>query len=280
MADKGIIITADDLGMYPEVNDAVMDGYDSGIISSTGLRVNGPASRSAMVSASMRSGLGTGLHLVLCEGTSTLPRRHIPNLVDAGGRFVDRPLEAMWLYRRGGGLKQELRAEIRAQVEKFLSGGLVLSYVSSSYGLHLLPSVLSILRELSLEYPIWAMRKPCGPTWKYSREFVVGDWERRAENAAMRPALAWGRLRSGRFRGPDRVEILGRHRPVTEGGMVELLASLKSGVTELVCHPGSLLPRYDGMGEAAALTSPMVRKELAAREDIDLVSYRDISEEA
>ncbi len=107
---RAVIITADDFGLLPEVNDAVLEGYDNGVVSSAGLRVTSTASASAVVSASLRPGLGVGLHLVLCEGQATLPRRHISNLVNSAGRFVERPLEAAWLYRRRGGLRNELKA--------------------------------------------------------------------------------------------------------------------------------------------------------------------------
>ncbi|MFQ5351958.1 MAG: carbohydrate deacetylase [Candidatus Binatia bacterium] len=278
MVSSAVIITSDDLGRWPEVNDAVMAGYDAGVISSAGLRVNGQAARSAIVSASMRSGLGVGLHLVLCEGSSTLPRHDIPNLVDAGGRFVSRPLEAAWLYRRGGGLRDELAAEIRAQVERFLSSGLYLTHVSSTYDLHLHPTILGILKDLALEYPLWAIRKPCGKAWKWSRRYNTPGWQTALENSVMRPVLGYGRLRSRCFKGPDRVEPLSRTRPITEHSVVERLNSLKSGVTEFVCHPGSFLRRYDGIGEAAVLTSPMVRASLEANDDVDLISYREVTE--
>ncbi len=277
MANKSLIITADDLGMWPEVNDAVFAGYDNGIVTSAGLRVGSPASATAMVSAAMRPQLGVGLHLVLCGGKATLPARHIPNLVDSSGNFVDRPLEAAWLYRRRGGLRKELSAEIRAQIERFLSGGLFLSYVSADQHLHLHPTVLSIIKELAIEYPISALRKPCGRLWRYSRHHGLPGWQKNIEAALMRPTLGWGRMRAGKFLGPDRSEPLCQQRPVTEHEVVDRLQALPSGVTELVCHPGSLRGRYDGRGEAAIVTSPLVRAALSSNE-IEMTSYRDLAE--
>ena len=58
---KYLIITADDFGLWPEINDAVMAGYDAGIITSASLRVTGREAHSAAVSATMRPGLGVGL---------------------------------------------------------------------------------------------------------------------------------------------------------------------------------------------------------------------------
>jgi predicted glycoside hydrolase/deacetylase ChbG (UPF0249 family) len=254
-----------------------MAGYDAGIVTSAGLRVSAQASHSAMVSACMRPGLGVGLHLVLCKGRSTVPRKHIRNLVDKAGNFVSRPLEAAWLYRRGGGLRAELEIEIRGQIEKFLASGLFLSHISAAYNLHLHPTVLSILKGLAGDYPISAMRKPCGRLWLWSQRYGSTGWERTFEKRLMLPVLGWGRLRSGAFLGPDRVKPLSPERPVTEDAVAARLASVGSGVTEFVCYPGSLAARYDGVGEEAVVTSKSVRAAVESA-GIELVSYRDIAE--
>lgn len=274
---RRVIITADDLGRWPEVNDAVMAGYDAGIITGSGLRVSAPASHSAMVSAAMRPGLAVGLHLVLCNGEATMPRKHISNLVDNAGNFCRRPLEAAWLYRRSGGLRDELRIEIRAQIEKFLTSGLFLSHISSAYNLHLHPTVLSILKEMAREYPLSAIRKPCKNLWSWSQRYSPPGWQRSLETKLMRPVIGWGRVRSGMFVGPDRVEPLSPERPVTEYSVAERLSKVGAGVTEFVCYPGSLAARYDGAGEEAVITSKTVRAAVEAR-DYELISYRDLAE--
>lgn len=276
-AYRAVIITADDLGLWPEINDAVMAGYDAGIITTAGLRVSAPAADSAMVSAAMRPNLDVGLHLVLCDGRSTLPHRHVPNLVDSSGRFVERPLEAAWMYRMRGGLRDELRAEIRAQIEKFLSVGLFLGYVSSHYNLHLVPSVLSIVEELASEYAISAIRKPPGPVWRTCQSYMTPAWQRMMERVLIRPVLAKGNRRSTAFLGPDRVELLFPTRPVTEHDVAQRLRSVREGLTEFICHPGSLGAQFDGAGEQAVVTSRTVREAIAAA-GVEVTSYRELAE--
>ena len=274
---KAIIITADDLGRWPEVNDAVMAGYDAGVVSSASLRVSCPSSHSAVVSAAQRPGLGVGLHLVLCNGPATLPRKHIPDLVDSNGRFVSKPLEAAWLYRKRAGLREELKNEIRAQIEKFLSSGLFLSHVSSAYSLHLHPTVIAILKELAEQYPISAIRKPCASIWRSGRQYAAPTWRRPFETHLMRPVMSWGKARSRVFIGPDRVEPLVPSRPATEFEVVDRINSARHGVTEFVCYPGSLSARYDGFGEEAVVTSRTVQSAIQET-DAELISYRDLAE--
>jgi predicted glycoside hydrolase/deacetylase ChbG (UPF0249 family) len=276
---RAVIITADDLGLWPEINDAVMAGYDSGVISSASLRVTAPASHAAMVSLATRPGLCVGLQLVLCDGRATLPRKHIANLVDNTGTFVTRPLEAAWLYRRRGPLRDELKAEIRAQIEKFLSSGLFLSHIAGSFNLHLHPTVVSILKELASDYPISAIRKPCNVLWRASQRYTAPGWQRAVETLLMGRVIRKGRRRSGVFLGPDRVEPLCPARPVTEHEVALRIRSVKPGLTEFVCHPGSLASRYDGIGDAAVVTSPTVRAALG-ESGVEVVSYRDLAEGA
>ncbi len=273
-----LILTADDFGLAPEVNDAILAGYESGVVSSTTLRVTATASRSAAVAARIRPGLAVGLQLVLCGGQATLPYRHVRDLVDSGGRFVDRPLEAAWLYRRGGGLRDQLKAEVRAQVEKFLATGLYLSFVAGHQNLHLHPTVLAILKELAEDYPITALRRPVSRLVAWEKRSAALDFEGRVEKSLLGCVVRWGGLRARRFVGPDRVDVLSRVRPATEDAVAARLASLPSGVTELVCRPGSPLPQYDGISDAAVVTSRRVRDAIT-KSAAELISYRTIFEE-
>jgi len=278
MKKRRLIVTADDFGLWPEIDDAVVAGYESGVVTGASLRVSATSSHSAAVAARIRPGLSVGLQLVLCDGHSTLPRRHIHDLVDSSGRFVGRPVEAAWHYRRSGGLREQLRAEIRAQVEKFLSTGLYLSFVSSHYNLHLHPTVLSLLKELAQDYPIHALRRPCTRLVEYERYLGPAGFEARVENSLIGTMVRYGGLRARRFVSPDRVEVLCPERPATEGTVVARLASLPRGTTELVCHPGSLLPQFDGVAEAAIVTSRRVRDALTGS-GAEMISYRTLFEE-
>ena len=278
MKKPRLILTADDFGLWPEINDAVIAGYESGVISSASLRVSATASHSAAVAARIRPGLSVGLQLVICDGHATLPRRHIRDLVDSSGRFVDRPLEAAWLYRRRGGLRDQLKAEIRAQIEKFLSTGLYLSFVSSHYNLHLHPAVLSLLKELAEDYPVLALRRPCTRLVAYDKRAGAAGIEARIETTLVGAMVRYGGWRARGFVGPDRVDALSIARPATEGAVAARLGALGGGVTELVCHPGSLLPQFDGVAEAAVVTSRRVRDALTAS-SAELVSYRTLFEE-
>jgi hypothetical protein len=97
------------------------------------------------------------------------------------------------------------------------------------------------------------------------------------ERVLIRPVLAKGNRRSTAFLGPDRVELLFPTRPVTEHDVAQRLRSVREGLTEFICHPGSLGAQFDGAGEQAVVTSRTVREAIAAA-GVEVTSYRELAE--
>ena len=85
---KFLIVTADDFGLDVAVNEAVQQSHVNGILTAASLMVAAPAAAQAVEVARSLPGLRVGLHVVLADGSSILPRRLIPDLVDANGRFA------------------------------------------------------------------------------------------------------------------------------------------------------------------------------------------------
>lgn len=88
MNKKLLMITADDFGISPSLNEAVLLGAEKGILTSTSLLCAMPFAREALESSRTRTPrLGIGLHLTLTSGPSVLSPERIPLLVDEKGRF-------------------------------------------------------------------------------------------------------------------------------------------------------------------------------------------------
>ncbi|MGB6604265.1 MAG: ChbG/HpnK family deacetylase, partial [Steroidobacteraceae bacterium] len=83
---KGLIVTADDFGAAPEVNEAVEAAHRHGILSATSLMIGAPAAADAVSRARRMPALRVGLHLVLVDGRPVLPAAAVARLVDAEGR--------------------------------------------------------------------------------------------------------------------------------------------------------------------------------------------------
>ena len=69
---KRLIVTADDFGASPEVNDAVEQAHRDGILTAASLMVAGKAAADAVARARALPTLGVGLHIVLVEGRPVL----------------------------------------------------------------------------------------------------------------------------------------------------------------------------------------------------------------
>ena len=87
---KKLIITADDYGMSRAVNDAINEGIDAGLITSTNVMTNMPLYKEA-IRLKEKKNLSLGIHWVLASGKSILPVHEIPTLVKENGDFYSYP---------------------------------------------------------------------------------------------------------------------------------------------------------------------------------------------
>lgn len=249
-----LIVTADDFGLHPAVNEAVEQAYRNGVLRAASLMVGAPAAADAVARARRLPGLAVGLHLVLAEGRATLPAAQIPDLVDAQGGFSSamalNGARFFFLPR----VRRQLAAEIRAQFEAFAASGLRLDHVNAHKHFHLHPTVLSLLLSIGREFGLRAVRLPAEPG--------MGPW--------LRPWLALMRWRLGRAGVAYNDHVFGlRHSgAMSEQVLLDLLKQLPSGLSELYLHPalhGGLtagMADYRHADELAALLSPRVRSAI------------------
>jgi hopanoid biosynthesis associated protein HpnK len=267
------IINGDDFGFSRGVNRAIIEAHVQGVLTSTSLMVTGEAVEEAVAFAKTHPDLAVGLHLVLVCGKAALPPAQIPHLVDLWGNFSDSALWAGLRYQFDRFVRQELRQEIRAQLEKFRSTGLPLSHVDGHLHLHVHPVVLGILVELAGEFNIKAIRLP---TEELS---ITLGFDRHQLLTKVVWWAVFGRLRrygesllkSKKISFSDRVYGLLQTGNMTEAYWLSLIPQISADVVEIYAHPVMVLPEEPsngppGAGEAElnALLSPQVREAIAA----------------
>src|ERR1700760_3328276 len=118
------LLTADDFGLTPSVNDAVEHAHRAGALHAASLMVAAPAAADAVQRARAMPTLRVGLHLVVIEGPAVLLPAEIPDLVDATGWFPSDQLGLGIRYAMNPRVRRQLAAEIRAQFAAFLATGL------------------------------------------------------------------------------------------------------------------------------------------------------------
>lgn len=257
-----LIVTADDFGIHEAVNEAVSQATRAGVLTAASLMVGAPAAEDAIRRARELPQLRVGLHLVLADGFAVLPREQIPDLVDLDGRFGS----GMWLdgvrYFALPSLRRQLEAEIRAQFAAFARTGLVLDHVNAHKHFHLHPTLLRIILRVGREFGMTAVRVPREPLWYSSANAFLLPWV----------GLMKARLRAGGVACNDQVFGIAGTGRLDEGALLDILAKLPAGVTEIYLHPAvdtktpiaSTMSEYRHSAELAALLSPRVAAALAA----------------
>jgi chitin disaccharide deacetylase len=289
MTGRRLIVSGDDFGAGPETNAGILHAHTHGVLTSTSLMVMGDAAAEAVDIARAHPRLAVGLHLVLVQGRAAAPPATIRGLVGPDGRFGDSPVASglwhglAWTTARG---RRALRREIVAQLEAFHATGLPLSHVDGHCNMHLHPVILPILVELAGDHGIRTVRltrDPLGAALRWDRRHAARKCAEAAVFATL-TALARSRLEAAGIAFADRV--LGIHQTgrVDESYVLDVLALLPPGTTELYCHPAlgraAATARYQAgyrnENEVAALTSPRVRAAIEAG-GIALVRYADLA---
>ena len=217
--------------------------------------------------------LGVGLHLTLLMGHSALPPEEIPGLVNPRGEFSGKPVATGFRYFFQRDLREQLRAEIHAQFEKFHATGLPLDHVNGHLHLHLHPIVFRILMEDAEPLGIRRMRltRDC---LARSRRMARGRWFYRISHAAIYEWLSNRARKPLHQCGIKHAQItfgLLQNARVNEEYILKLLPELPPGDSELYSHPS--LDEFKH--EFDALVSPRV-KELVKKLGIKLIRYQDL----
>jgi chitin disaccharide deacetylase len=278
-----VIITGDDFGLSPAVNAAIVRAHREGLLTCASLMINGPAWQEAVDLAKANPKLCLGLHLTLIQGQGVLPHRCIPHLVDNQGNFRHDPVGAGLHYFFSRRARQEIKAELQAQVEKMLHAGVPPRFLNGHLNIHLHPAVWPLVRQLANHYNIPGVRL----TREDLRVTLSLNRQRPAYKTVHALIFAWLSRRAasslGTLKTNDHLFGLLNDGAMDEPYLLGLLPRLAPGVTEIYCHPAASPdwrtlpwpPHYRPQAELAALLSPKVA-EVFQRRNFELISFTDL----
>lgn len=283
---RRLIINADDFGLTPGVNRAIIEAHANGIVTSATLMANGRAFADAVELAKRHPGLSVGCHVVLVDGEPLLPAGDVGSLLAAGSRF---PSGFGTVARRVLQKKlhpEEIEAEVVAQIRRIQNAGVAVTHVDSHKHVHMLPQVGAAIIRAARACGVGAIRNPFVPVkplalahltrrpqlWKrYAQTRILRRYERRflkqvADAGMLTPNGSFGVISTGSLDAELFRAVIG---------------SIPDGAWEFVCHPGYIdrelgtirtRLRASREKELAVLTSPAARAALADRH-IELISY-------
>jgi predicted glycoside hydrolase/deacetylase ChbG (UPF0249 family) len=146
--DRLLIVNCDDLGSTHAANVGVYEALRDGIGTSASLMVPCPWARDA---AARYRGEDVGVHLTLNAELDLLrwgPITHAPSLLDGDGGFP-RTQRDLWDHAD----LDEMRRELRAQVERAILWGFDVSHLDSHMGtLQLRPEFFDVYLDLAVEF--------------------------------------------------------------------------------------------------------------------------------
>ena len=244
-----LIIHSDDAGMSHAVNVATQAGLESGIVSSASIMVPCPWFKEFAVYAKSHPQFDYGIHLTLNSEWENYrwgpvaPKSSVPSLVDPEGYLWDNVGQVVMNAKA-----DEVKIELKAQIDKALAFGVPLSHLDTHMGAVVSrPDLVEVYVGLSLEYDLPIL---------FFRELD-------AETARDHPALA-DRLKDCVAKLNERkLPILDAMLQFYGGNVPEQrkqlyfdeIAKIKPGVTQLIVHCGQ-----DG-DELRAITDSALRRD-------------------
>jgi chitin disaccharide deacetylase len=238
---KRLIINADDFGLAPGVNRAIIELQQAGALSSATLMANGPFFSPAVYMAFAQPSLAVGCHVVLVDGSPCLRPAEVPSLVDprnpssfrntVGSFFAD--------LLRGRIREEEIEAEAVAQIRRIQSSGITVSHIDSHKHVHAFPRVLAPLLRAARQCGVRCVRNPFEPWWSLKATRPAGTVRRMQVHVMRTQGRAFSRL----TREHDMITADGSMgllaTGVLDGSVLRaLLRAMPTGTWELVCHPG------------------------------------------
>ena len=206
-----LIINADDLGISPEVNQAIFSAHEKGTITDSSLLIKGPYSKDAIEMIKKIPSFRVGLHINLdpllgweSPGKERFSRQELLKLIDEPDFTV------------------RVSREIDNQITAFKDEGLLLSHCDTHHHVHGFPQIFIPLLESMERHSIKAIR--------FSRNgyYLMGR-----EDIFLTPEMA------------QNMETLLQNRGISyphcflDPLLPFSLKELPNGVTELMVHPST-----------------------------------------
>lgn len=139
MNGREVFFIADDFGMSPEVNRAIIHAHRHGVLHGASLMMGQPATEDAVRLARDNPSLQVGWHLHLCDS------QPITRSAWTWGRSHSR---AGWAIGLSPAARRLMRDEVKVQWELFHATGLPCVFVNSHHHLHAHPFVYRALLDV------------------------------------------------------------------------------------------------------------------------------------
>ena len=293
---RQLIVNADDFGLTPGVNRAIVEAHRDGVVSSATLMAvaGDEAFREAVELARTQPGLSVGCHVVLVDGRPVSALGAVDTLLAIRSGEPECFYSSLSAFAAratmGGFDREQLVTEIVAQIRKIQATGIAVTHLDSHKHTHIFPEILRAMLRAARICGVRAIRSPFVPMKAIMAQQFAGRATLLKRYGQVRVLNAFAgnfRRQTSRagVRSPD--GVIGVIETGSMDGILlrQALAGLPEGTWELVCHPGYADAELRAVRtrlvesrerELALLTSAELKTFLAA-EGIQVIGYRELA---
>ena len=277
-----IIINADDLGINQEVDKAIENAIEKGVVSSASILANGNAYDDAIRIAKKYPQVSFGVHLNLIEFKPLVSEKTFAKygIIDNKGSFIEGAIFVMDYYNEE--FLNAVRDELDAQINKIYMSGVHISHIDSHQHTHTIPQLKEIIVGLMLKYNLKKIRRVQVPSIRLMLNAKKNEVVHLDKSNAVMPkkrnviirrfnlikvifiTKKWNRFFSRRFVTTDSFFA---YRTLYFNHQI-----VKSDVTnktvELMCHPGH--PAFEKE------TTLVLESAISGVIDYQLITYNDL----
>jgi len=296
---RKLIVNADDFGLTAGVNRAIVETHIGGVVSSATLMANGARFEEAVTAARSAPNLSVGCHVVLVDGTPVSPPGTLDTLLAIRSAEPDKFYSSLSAFAAramlGGFDRDQLVAEVTAQIRKIQATGLQVTHLDTHKHAHIFPEILAALLRAARICGVRAIRNPIVPVKALPARLFKGKhelWKRYGQVRVLHTFSGQFLQRTKRagLLTPDGVLGVIETGSAESAGFSSLLrqtlANLPEGTWELVCHPGyndadlraARTRLLDAREEERRLLTSAELRQFLEEQKIRVISYREFVE--
>ncbi|MEN9782506.1 MAG: hypothetical protein RL208_656 [Pseudomonadota bacterium] len=158
--NKSLIrVNADDFGISPGVNSAVIDMFQAGKLHSASIMTGGRFFAQAVDFYQKNNGLKVGLHFCLTIGKCSSEALKLGLLVDENGVFKHGFLKLLILsIFKKKELQKQVEIELRAQLDLLKKNNILIHHIDGHRHVHIIPAIWSVVLRVASEYGVKKIR--------------------------------------------------------------------------------------------------------------------------
>ncbi len=285
---KYLIVSADDFGLTKGINQAIINAYNQGILTSTSFLINGFARDEAIELIKSYKNIDVGLHLTITQGLPLLKPEYISSIIKNGTFFYPnyKKLFLKMLLKKVN--IKDIEKEFRKQLDFAFNAGLNISHIDTHQHIHPHPSILNLIIKLAIEYNIKAVRLPFLNPLSSLKLIFNKKIINNLTKILVYPLKFYTvkKLSQYKITFPD--SLIGYYftGQLNEKNLLTSLENIKTTFSELICHPSihqehlSLIfpggyRNFQWQAEYHALISEKVKNKIKEL-NIKLINFKDL----